>query len=359
LDYQKRTSLDSLQLIRAIAIILVVFHHAYNLIINYHNVNAPLLSVFEFGDLGVDLFFVLSGFIIFYVHQKDFNNKEQLKTYAYKRIARIFPVYWIVTLIFLSFVLFDRSFLQIITSLFLIPTGEQPIVGVAWSLQHEMLFYILFAFAIWNKRVFLPAVYLWVLITIFVNVFLRIELSNPLVALVLSPLNLEFLLGCTAAYIYRKYMLTNFGALALIGTLYILAAWVIQIVTSLEFNHVLAWGIPATLLILGLVSLERNKDIKINKTLVYIGDASYSIYLLHVTCILISEKISIRLSFYEHELLINIVAVITAVGSIIIGLLFYRFVEKPLLKNIKQRSSLRKNMTEGVYDSKMKRRRIR
>ncbi|MFJ6412488.1 acyltransferase family protein [Terribacillus saccharophilus] len=325
---QNKNSLKSLQVVRAGAIILVVLHHVYNLLLNYHNIDSPIFSPFKYGDMGVDLFFVLSGFIIFYVHQKDFGNKSIFKRYAYKRITRIIPLYWMVTVVFLCFVMFDRSIIHIINSFLLIPSSEQPVVGVAWSLQHELLFYLIFGLLILNKKIFMPFVVIWTMLMLITFIF-SIEFSNAMLALIFSPLNLEFLFGCAVAYIYMKKPFADLSILALIGSIYIMGMWIYQMFTNVEINHVISWGIPAALLILGLVNLEEKGKFSAPKLLVYLGDASYSIYLIHVTIILIFEKLMIRIGLYEFPLVIQLIAVVASIASITGGCLLYNIVEKP------------------------------
>ena len=93
----KPLKITSLQVFRALAAIVVVLFHI-TIYAQEKLKHALLGGTFSFGHTGVDFFFVLSGFIIFYAHHDVFGDRSQLRTYAFKRFIRIFPIYWIVTL---------------------------------------------------------------------------------------------------------------------------------------------------------------------------------------------------------------------------------------------------------------------
>jgi len=87
----------SLQILRAAASTLVVLGHTRGLI-GHHFDSTPFPSLFERGDRGVDLFFVLSGFIMTYVHFRDIGKPERYSGYLYSRVTRIYPFVWIVSI---------------------------------------------------------------------------------------------------------------------------------------------------------------------------------------------------------------------------------------------------------------------
>ena len=138
---------------------LVVFYHAGRLISlpQYYDY-IPLGNVFGFGHAGVDFFFVLSGFIITHVHRRDLGRPAALGRFCARRFVRIYPLYWVVSAIVIGLALFSPDWatrLQpsyIIASLLLLPHGQDPLLGVGWTLEHEMLFYLAFAAAIASRR---------------------------------------------------------------------------------------------------------------------------------------------------------------------------------------------------------------
>jgi len=151
--------LNLLQVYRGIAALLVVMVH---LTIKSEEIlnQVTFFNLFGAGWSGVDYFFVLSGFIMVYVHRSAIGKKDQLKSFLVKRAVRIYPIYWIITLtlwcLFLVIPGFasnnqDLSLGKVIASLLLIPQKDQPILEVGWTLIHEIYFYLLFSIAIWLK----------------------------------------------------------------------------------------------------------------------------------------------------------------------------------------------------------------
>ncbi len=153
----------SLQACRCVACLLIVLHHTSNGIFalpKYFD-GKPLGNIFDLAEAALDYFFVLSGFVIVYVHGKDIGRLDRLWPYVRKRLTRIYPTYWVVTLLLLPvfFVApqfgrgFERDLSGIVCSLLLVPQpGHGPIVGVAWTIVYEMVFYAVFATLIANRR---------------------------------------------------------------------------------------------------------------------------------------------------------------------------------------------------------------
>ena len=95
-----------IQFCRGIAAVLVVLYHAGRMLaLPQYAGHVALGGVFNFGNAGVDFFFVLSGFIIFFVHEKDIGQTQRLPAYIWSRVTRIYPIYWLVTAIVLCLIL--------------------------------------------------------------------------------------------------------------------------------------------------------------------------------------------------------------------------------------------------------------
>ena len=135
-----QNKIDSIQVLRFFAAFSVMMVH---------------LPVFEFGIWGVDIFFVISGFIMMYVTE---NNE---KFFLLKRIFRIVPLYWILTLGVFALAIFvpdvlnntTANIVHLIKSLFFIPfdkngTGHFPILFLGWTLNFEVIFYFLFSLSL-------------------------------------------------------------------------------------------------------------------------------------------------------------------------------------------------------------------
>jgi exopolysaccharide production protein ExoZ len=146
--------LSGVQSARGVAALLVVLYHATRgLSLPQYLGYIPFGNCFGFGHAGVDFFFVLSGFIIMHAHAADIGKPERINRYLWRRVARIYPIYWIVTLIQASWAFFSEDSAirlapsHILNSLLLLPESIEPLVGVGWTLRSEMLFYIVFALA--------------------------------------------------------------------------------------------------------------------------------------------------------------------------------------------------------------------
>jgi exopolysaccharide production protein ExoZ len=151
-EFKPTNKLNSLQILRALAALLVLLFHGQGVVKqvfhgNYFN------QYFSMGKCGVDIFFVLSGFIIFYTNHKLIGKPSSFLGFIKKRLIRIYPIYWIVTLAILPAYLFVPSFGQgdelqtnvIIPSFLLVPGYRAPILVAGWTLIHELLFYLLFS----------------------------------------------------------------------------------------------------------------------------------------------------------------------------------------------------------------------
>src|SRR4028118_1210781 len=171
--------LNLLQVYRGIAAVLVVMVHLGQMTVKRLD-QVPFLNLFYAGWSGVDYFFVLSGFIMVYVHRSAIGKKDQLKSFLVKRAVRIYPIYWVITLtvwcLFLVIPAFannqDLSLGHGIESLLLISQKDPHykdrfILEVGWTLIYEIYFYLLFSIAIWLKpKHSVPSLSAWLLVTI-------------------------------------------------------------------------------------------------------------------------------------------------------------------------------------------------
>ena len=120
----------------------------------------------HFGHAGVDFFFVLSGFIITFVHRTDIGKPKRLGHYLERRFTRVFPFYWLVLIFSLlaTWLLHRAQFpavREILANLLLLPQTEDKIVGGAWTLVYEIMFYFVFAIAICNRRIGAAVLCVW------------------------------------------------------------------------------------------------------------------------------------------------------------------------------------------------------
>jgi len=250
----------------------------------------PLSGFFNFGHAGVDCYFVLSGFIIYFVHHKDIGRADRLQRYAWRRATRIYPIYWIVT----GFVLAASmahpekpDIAHIAKSLLLFPENADPIVGVAWTLNREVLFYLMFLTLIVQRHLGILLFALWAaLIASWPLGFLPNTFTFEFLT---SPYNMQFFMGMGAAYLVLNSRVPSPRLLALLGTCAFFAvgmmenAGIIQTGTNLLSETL--FGASAAMTVLGLAAAEITGKLSASKSASFLGEASYSIYLIHVTII--------------------------------------------------------------------------
>ncbi|MCE6991697.1 acyltransferase [Dyadobacter sp. CY323] len=352
----------NLQICRGLAALIVVLAHT-NLIDK--NLFSGFLII---GWNGVDFFFVLSGFIIYYVNYSYLGRPASYTTYLSKRLIRIFPIYWLYTFLVILVHLvktkitgnplvswIDLDAAGIIKSFTLYPTrvadNEMPIIPVAWTLTFELLFYLLFGFAILTrKKVLLFIGALW-LIGIAIVSFSVVEVAdNTLLVTIFNPKNLEFMYGCLIAELALKRRTIGnrllSQAVLIAGIILLMISWTNE---ALELRLLpkmdsLTFGVPYALIIYALVSMEISKiGGPFKKALVYLGDASYSVYLTHYIGITLLRN-------PLHKVFNNgyIEFFILVTSLTIFGCLCYKFVEKPLLDFINSKNKKSLLTTERV-----------
>jgi hypothetical protein len=216
-----KTQIKSLQVFRGLAALVVVAHHA-SVSTNGFVADVPIwaISVLGFGYLGVDFFFVLSGFIIMYAHFTDDCSGPASRRYIFKRLVIIFPAYLPISLalIFLYAAMpgFSRATDQdysLISSLLLLPADRPPALSVAWTLVHELIFYFVFLLFFISRRFLIYGLLVWAILIFFGQQALLPDdswLRYPL-----SELNIEFMLGVLAAVVKNKLSLVTQGTLVL------------------------------------------------------------------------------------------------------------------------------------------------
>ena len=297
--------LRSLQAGRGIAATVVLLHHAAYATGLFITPLPPVLAtVFNRGLLGVDFFFVLSGFIILNAHYDDPQSFSAFRLYALKRIIRIYAPYLPISLVLIASYIALPSLSQNardwgwLTSLFLIPSAHLPALAVAWTLVHEMLFYFIFALYFLSRATFAIVIAGWAaMMLIDPAVYVQDgQNGEPLMTVILNPINIEFCFGLLCAIGYRKIAtrkvvpwLLSAGTCLLV---FFFAAFDKDTVNSFSNQAHIIFGLGIALVILGLCVQEKMRGLAVPKALVRLGDASYSIYLIHVPVISVAVRLA-------------------------------------------------------------------
>jgi exopolysaccharide production protein ExoZ len=316
-----------IQYLRGIAALLVVFHHARNPRDGLFN---PLV---DFGAAagGVDVFFVISGFIMFTAART-----ERPRAFFWKRLLRIAPMYWLATGLFVAMsAVRGDSFptIDLLRSLMFVPYHNPhydgsiwPILVPGWTLNYEMFFYLLFGFAIASGR--LVSV-VSALISGFVLLGLLAESENALFMTYTDPILLEFLAGVLLGKLFTQYafyrveMLLPLGFLALLcSDLYVLP-------------RVVEGGIPAAAIVIGALAVESGGNVRGLALPKLIGDASYSIYLFHTSLLTVLMFAFRRLPIDGWPQFLGFI-VVSLLLATTAGIMVHLLVEKPLLAFLKR-----------------------
>lgn len=280
---EKKPYFDILQIYRGIASLLVVIHHTYASFAHYHYLDNQLLHfTAAVGKLGVDFFFVLSGFIIAYTTYTYRDDIKYLRKYIFNRVIRIYIPYLPVGVsMFLLYYWFptisnsDRS-VSLVTSLFLIPHGN-PALSVAWTLVFEMFFYIIYSLNFFSRKLWYTILTIWIIGIVSVAVS-SINFESPFLQIIYSPYNLEFILGVFAAYLVRNQFFSKISRFALMipGSVFIIFLLMKYFEFSLfAFSQNLIFALSAA----GFVVVGINvftKKIRERNLWMLLGNSSYS-----------------------------------------------------------------------------------
>lgn len=343
----------SIEAARALAALLVVLMHAANLMrVEQFSGHVGVGGMFDFGYVGVDFFFVLSGFIITYVHFADIGQAGRMPRYLWRRFSRIYPIYWVILLIVIAITTLARvaagkgpgweiGAADIAGTVFLLMNGAEPkYVGVAWSLQYEVVFYLAFCLLLINARAGVAAFACWGAYALarafqLVEADLPFNLSNAYC--------LEFLLGVMVGWTARCRELRASPAI-MWAALAALAAAVVFEIHGPFGRHAaagrIALGLASAAVLAALVALENRQALRTPDWLARMGSVSYSIYLGHIVFINATYMALLKAGLYHA--LPEFVAFGLAIGvALTATILIGRYVELPLVLALKGRLRMR------------------
>jgi peptidoglycan/LPS O-acetylase OafA/YrhL len=342
----------NIQLLRLVAASMVVFFHAIPIFIN--ETDAAYFKILRLsGFAGVDIFFVISGFIIWHTTEK-FNGLNQAIYFIAKRFTRIFAGYWPFFLLAVCLSLFynndNFTNLDMVGSLFLLPIPiNERLLPISWTLTFELYFYLSFTILLLLS----PRNRIKILISAFIIIFLInfvgyiffgfysidfFSTTSLTHRISFSPYNLEFIAGALIASIHSSitprrsayYFFVScllFGA----GILFNLNYAESRIDEGFYVvERVLFFGTGAICLLLFMLSLEKREITPVPKVSILLGGASYSIYLSHVLILDIVAHSNLANYLSGHILLITTYAFILVYSA-----LHYSFIEKPLYTYLK------------------------
>jgi exopolysaccharide production protein ExoZ len=336
--------IKNLQILRFLAASLVLFEHA-----QYESTTRPFIDNshykaidFFFWPGGVDIFFVISGFIMYTIGSQKFGKPGASADFMLRRIIRVVPSYWIfTTLMILAAALLSGSVdkgsmspSDIAFSYLFIPYvnaygAYYPVLSLGWTLNYEMLFYVLFAIALcFDLRK--GMVFVVACLTVLGVGGMTGLVKVPVLAFWFNSIVLEFVFGIGLAWIYQKGWRLSTPAgigLFLAGVLAVILGKHNQLdITALDYRA--AWlGLPALMMCAGLVMIERpGAGNPVIRALVFGGNISFALYLSHPFAINI-----VGLAFKKTGLDTPALFIATAMIAALCGAAaFYLLVEKPV-----------------------------
>ena len=339
----KPGTIQSVQAARGIAALLVVVCHSGAFLGQVPGLwqRLPIYLWSRGTVLGVQMFFVISGLVIFRAHRRDFDQPRKAGDFYWKRFRRIYPLYWIC----LTLTVFAHRAAtdpyptyrlpSVLASNYLLVHlySFQSIMVQGWTLFDEVQFYLVFALFILNRRIGFAALSLWLAASL-----LFITPSTPYWSTVFSPYHLLFGLGIVVALALETRKRILAAPLLWLGTVVFVGAMIVAGPFNRSVIVRLVAGAGAACLLLGAALLERQHRLTIPRWLTLLGDASYSIYLVHFMTI--SAIARFAYAHWRHlPIPIGGWMLLFILSGVIAGIATHYVVERPLL-NAMGKSSL-------------------
>jgi exopolysaccharide production protein ExoZ len=360
----ERDSFEGIQVLRFVAALMVVGMHSTHYAVERLHINA---TIFSNGGAGVDIFFVISGFVMMISSQSQLARPDGWKEFMLRRLIRIVPLYWlllsakVVTLIWLPGALRDATIdpLAIVSSYLFLPSynneGEiAPILYVGWTLNFEMFFYALLAIAMafqFNAYKFIAGVFsLCCLLAVIRNP------GWPALSFYGDTMVLEFGLGMLIARAHIERMRLPavvsvsrsdirsdnrsvswsvsrsvslpIGLIGL-GCLGLLPVW--ESVPGL--SRPIVWGVPAALIVLGVALINPTIKGRVPRVWLFLGSASYALYLIHPLVAPLAPSLLMRLGLPY----VGVSVALSIVVSVLAAACVYQWVERPTSDYLRSR----------------------
>ena len=334
--------LYSIQYLRAIAASLVALFH-----ISLHLMSVYALPAFEKGQVGVDIFFVISGFLMWQTTAKPV--PPSAAEFFNLRLTRIAPLYWIATLLMFVMPAISGTIAggttadpwHLAASLLFVaypypadPTAWFPIYVPGWTINYEMFFYALFALCLFVQGT-------WIRLAAILGALLGLVVAGDLLNVTgtwifyTSPILLEFAAGVLIGAFYTAGRTVPFSVAVGAVLAGLLGLYLAPNVTP---HRELVWGVPAALILFGAVFLDRLGGVRKINALKFFGDASYSLYLSHLFSIGIIAILWNALGLWKLSFGGAAFTIVAFGASSAAAIMVYRFVEKPLLAMARRRA---------------------
>jgi exopolysaccharide production protein ExoZ len=344
------TVIVPIQVLRAVAATAVVIGH-------FQAVTSATPEFFvpyaKLGSAGVDLFFIISGFVMVYASEPMFGRTDGPMNFFARRAIRIIPLYWLATTVYVVIaaavpslvdVAYSAQFL--VSSYLFIPVARpggamNPVVGQGWTLNYEMLFYVIFAFGVLGTRRAAVAVSSLALIGL-VAAGRIFEPSSPVLAFWTDSIILEFIFGMVLGLAYREGLRLSkwLSAAVLVAglALFYVNLGIFEIpralANGLVIPRVVAYGVPAAVVVAGATLGDFSLRGAGWRMLAVVGDASYALYLFHAfpvrAMIQLFKWIGVDVDAHRFVCLV----VTLGVAAVMATMIYYLF-ERPVTRALR------------------------
>jgi peptidoglycan/LPS O-acetylase OafA/YrhL len=344
-----KSNLVNLQICRGFAATFVVIGHSltdYDFFAARSGV-APAWTGINWG-CGVNIFFVISGFIMIYTTHNDFASPGAPLRFIMKRALRIIPSYWLVTTIQILGSLILPSLLNvpignlqhILASYFFIPdwrpdmSAVRPVLSLGWTLNYEMFFYVAFAFSMFLpfKRGMTLLIFGFFIGIISKYIF---DVKQVQISFWLDMIISNFIFGVCIGLIYiRGYRLTLPVAIiiGLIGLFFAIAGNPSTALVGLDLNSI-RYGLPAAMFVAAMALGPSVVDGAVTRLGVAIGDASFSLYLIHPFIVRPLREVWLKLKF--TSLPAPIYCFVCVFFAVLAALIIFRAFELPVAQMLR------------------------
>jgi exopolysaccharide production protein ExoZ len=356
-DRSGNRKLVHLQALRGLAASLVVMDHSLERLVHVGALGeGRLRQAYLLGWLGVATFFVISGLIMYRTAADDFGSHGAAEHFFFRRLIRVVPLYWIATFAVVLEKVVSHSGVtleQLWMSLFFVPYADagdsvmRPVLGVGWTLNYEMSFYLLFAIALtlpprWGLRALLLSLPALVALGGLSHSLLHWVDPTTWFDFYTSPLVLLFAAGVALGYLEtRAKRWHSLSGPVTVAVALLAVAVALSFIFSVQFPLPVGWQAAFGLLCLGAVAVCTSgrslATSRLGHVLERAGDASYSTYLFHIFVVVAISETWSRLSLHVPGLLGSIGFLVTVlIAANVVGYVMFRVLEQPLTRTLRR-----------------------
>jgi|KBSSwiStaDraftv2_1062776.scaffolds.fasta_scaffold46429_2 peptidoglycan/LPS O-acetylase OafA/YrhL len=350
----------SLQALRFLAASMVLISHL--LIETRAHPLRGMIAVYDPTKIkwatGVDIFFIISGFIIYYLTKDKFGVPGFAKSFIKNRFVRVVPLYWVYLTLFIIVALVskssingtDISLMRVVSSYLFLPWPRSdgtfyPVFEIGWTLNFEIMFYFVFSAALlFSKKAGLTLLSAAFIMLAMFGLLTRTSIS--FLMFYTRPIIIEFLFGILIAHFYVKGIrLPALVRITMVAAGFIALTWAVAHSIQSDIHLRPFWGgIPAALIVSGVVlGPDIRGDAWYTNLIVIGGNVSYSLYLTHMFSLRLLSIIWEKLALPGGLLYFGVSFTVAMFGAYVA----YRIVEQPLLA-LMRRGVRRKSATAAV-----------